>query len=212
MKDSSINILLFKAHAINMKNLTNVLSEEKEYIFNMECVDTIEEGIRFSNEHSIDVILMELTISNSIELEKFNRVYTELPDIPIIIFTGVYDRNTAIQALSIGAQDYLPPKNLDGERIIRSILYSIERNKIRIQLKEALDKIQTLSGLLPICAKCKNIRNDHGYWQQVEAYITTITDTTFTYSICPECIKKIYPEFYEKISKKATKHEEIIHI
>ena len=69
-----------------------------------------------------------------------------------------------------------------------------EENKRLIQkLQEALAKVKTLSGLLPICASCKKVRDDKGYWRQIEACIREHSDATFTHGICPECMKKLYP-------------------
>lgn len=65
------------------------------------------------------------------------------------------------------------------------------------ELREALSRVKTLSGLLPICASCKKIRDDKGYWNQIEAYISKHSTAEFSHGICPECAKKIYPEFYK---------------
>jgi hypothetical protein len=61
-------------------------------------------------------------------------------------------------------------------------------------LQDALANVKSLSGLLPICASCKKIRDDKGYWSQVESYIQSHSDATFTHGICPDCIKKFYPD------------------
>ncbi|MCP3943901.1 MAG: HAMP domain-containing protein [Desulfobacteraceae bacterium] len=63
------------------------------------------------------------------------------------------------------------------------------------ELKKALDDVTTLKGMLPICSGCKKIRDDSGYWQQIEAYISKYSDAAFSHGICPECMKKLYPEF-----------------
>ena len=67
----------------------------------------------------------------------------------------------------------------------------------RDKLQDALAEVKTLSGLLPICANCKKIRDDKGYWNQIEAYIRDHSEADFSHSICPECAKKLYPEFYK---------------
>jgi PAS domain S-box-containing protein len=64
------------------------------------------------------------------------------------------------------------------------------------ELQHALAEVKTLSGLLPICAACKKIRDDKGYWTQVEVYVREHSDADFTHSICPECARKLYPDFY----------------
>jgi len=65
-----------------------------------------------------------------------------------------------------------------------------EQQKLVAELKKALEDIKTLSGLIPICAWCKNVRDDAGYWQQVETYVQEHSDASFTHSICPNCMEK----------------------
>ena len=72
-----------------------------------------------------------------------------------------------------------------------------ERERLIGELKEALAKVKTLSGLIPICASCKKIRDDRGYWNQIESYIHEHSDADFSHGICPDCMKKLYPDFCE---------------
>ncbi|MBW2646716.1 MAG: PAS domain S-box protein, partial [Deltaproteobacteria bacterium] len=69
-----------------------------------------------------------------------------------------------------------------------------EREKLIKELKDALREVKTLSGLLPICASCKKIRDDKCYWNQIESYIRDHSEAEFSHSLCPECLKKLYPE------------------
>ena len=70
-----------------------------------------------------------------------------------------------------------------------------ERERLVSELREALAEVKTLSGFLPICASCKNIRDDAGYWQGIESYLSEHADVEFTHGICPACVSKLYPEF-----------------
>lgn len=70
-----------------------------------------------------------------------------------------------------------------------------DREKLIAKLQDALDKIKTLKGILPICASCKKIRDDKGYWNVIETYIKDHSEADFSHSICPDCAKKLYPEF-----------------
>jgi hypothetical protein len=63
------------------------------------------------------------------------------------------------------------------------------------ELQGALAKVKLLSGFLPICAACKKIRDDKGYWKQIESYIRDHSEAEFSHGICPDCAKKLYPEF-----------------
>jgi PAS domain S-box-containing protein len=74
-----------------------------------------------------------------------------------------------------------------------------EREKLHSKLQEAFDNIKTLKGLLPICANCKDIRDDKGYWNQIEAYIRDHSDAEFSHSICPDCAKKLYSDLKLKV-------------
>jgi hypothetical protein len=69
-----------------------------------------------------------------------------------------------------------------------------ERNQLILEMRRALADVKKLSGLLPICAACKRVRDDQGYWQQIEAYIRDRSDAEFSHSICPECARKLYPD------------------
>ena len=74
-----------------------------------------------------------------------------------------------------------------------------EREKLIKELQDAMDNIKTLKGLLPICSFCKKVRNDNGYWEQVEVYVRDHSDAKFTHGFCPDCLKERFPEFADDI-------------
>ena len=84
----------------------------------------------------------------------------------------------------------------------------LAREELIKNLQKALADVKTLSGMLPICAWCKKIRNDEGYWQKIEAYLKSHSDLDFTHSICHECAKKEYPELYPQIKEKLDNERE----
>jgi PAS domain S-box-containing protein len=75
-----------------------------------------------------------------------------------------------------------------------------EREALIIQLREALAHVQTLKGLIPICSHCKKMRDDKGYWHEVEVYVRDHSSAEFSHGLCEECLVKLYPEFYPKKS------------
>jgi PAS domain S-box-containing protein len=87
-------------------------------------------------------------------------------------------------------------------------LAELEQEKLILRLQSALDSIKILRGLLPICAWCKKIRDDRGYWKKVEDYIKEHTDASFTHGICPACLKKVDPETYEDLFGNTANREE----
>lgn len=80
-----------------------------------------------------------------------------------------------------------------------------EREELISSLQTALGQVKTLRGLLPICANCKKIRDDHGYWQDVAVYVREHTEAEFSHGICPDCMQKLYPEFYGKLANESDK-------
>ncbi|MEE9914153.1 MAG: PAS domain-containing protein [Deltaproteobacteria bacterium] len=72
-----------------------------------------------------------------------------------------------------------------------------DRETLIVELQQAMKKVKTLSGMLPICSSCKKIRDDQGYWNQIESYISDHSGAEFSHGICPECAKKLYPNFFK---------------
>ena len=97
---------------------------------------------------------------------------------------------------------YSGPIILHGEKVLYSIIYDIterkkqekEREELITKLEKALKEIKQLQGIIPICASCKQIRDDKGAWNQMEQYISKHSDAQFSHGICPECMEKLYPE------------------
>ncbi len=76
--------------------------------------------------------------------------------------------------------------------------YAMEREQLIAELKSALEQVKLLSGMISICASCKRIFNEQGAWQQLESYIQSHSEVKFTHGVCPECMKKLYPDFCER--------------
>jgi hypothetical protein len=79
---------------------------------------------------------------------------------------------------------------------------NLAKEELIFNLQRALAEVKTLSGLLPICSSCKKIRDDEGYWQQIEEYISRHSDLDFTHGICNDCVKDLYPEIYPEFKEK----------
>jgi PAS domain S-box-containing protein len=78
----------------------------------------------------------------------------------------------------------------------------VEKENLIAKLEKALSEVKMLSGMLPICASCKRIRDDKGYWNQIESYIKAHSEADFTHGMCPECAKKLYPDIFSDDSKR----------
>jgi DNA-binding NtrC family response regulator len=147
---------------------------------------------------AIDVAIVDLSLPDSSGLDTFFSFHKRHSTIPTIIITGARDQEMAFEAVRKGAQDYLfKSELLSSSAIVRSIRYAIERQRLMTELRMTLDHVKQLQGMLPICAVCKNIRDDQGYWSGVETYISKHLDVKFTHGVCPDCMEKHYLEFIE---------------
>ena len=126
----------------------------------------------------------------------------------IILLTAKGCKEDIVKGLDAGADDYVT-KPFDhaelrsriqvGKRVID--LQNQLATKVK-RLQNALAQVKQLRGLLPICMFCKKIRDDKNYWEQVENYIAKHSGAKFSHSICPDCMKKYYPEAYEEQEKR----------
>lgn len=101
-----------------------------------------------------------------------------------LTISAIKDANGRPMGASSIAYDITERKKIEDERI-----------KMIQQLNETLSKVRTLSGLLPICASCKKIRDDRGYWQKLETFVREHSNAEFSHSMCPECMERLYPDF-----------------
>jgi hypothetical protein len=102
------------------------------------------------------------------------------------VWQGVFNRAIALFAIWVTALLSLHRKEIEEKR----------EEAVR-EREQALEDVKILRGFLPICASCKKIRNDEGYWTQIEAYIHDHSEATFSHGICPACMRKLYPEVYD---------------
>ena len=92
------------------------------------------------------------------------------------------------------------------QALSRQVMVLLELRRVSARLAEALEHVKTLQGLLPICAWCKRIRDDKGYWDQIEAYFHKSTGADFTHGICPQCLEKAHAEWEHKRSATKAAH------
>ena len=150
------------------------------------------------NRH--EVYLVDYRLGERDGLELLREAIAGGCDAPIILLTGQGDREVDLQAMRAGAMDYLVKGRIDAALLARSIRYAMQRRHVERQreqligeLEVALARIKTLRGLLPICSSCKSIRDDKGYWNQLETYIGDHSDAEFSHGVCPSCLKRLYP-------------------
>jgi PAS domain S-box-containing protein len=154
----------------------------------------LKDMLGHTHEEFMGKKLWEIGAFKNTELQ--HKRYVRYEDLPLITKDG---REINVEFVS---NVYLVNSHKVIQCNIRDIterkLVEKERERLILELTEALSKVKILSGLLPICASCKKIRNDEGYWEQIEMYIRDHSEAEFSHSICPECTEKLYPEYHKK--------------
>lgn len=170
-------------------------------------VDTGEAALKKVGEIQPDLILMDIMIKGDIDgIEAATRI-REAYDIPVIFLTAYSDDPTFERAKITEPFGYLlkPFEERELRTTIEIALYKHrmekEREKLITELRAALTKVKVLTGLLPICASCKKIRDDQGYWSEVENYIRERSEAEFTHGFCPDCADRLLKGYLKNNSK-----------
>jgi DNA-binding response OmpR family regulator len=186
-----------------------ILSEALEGDCDVLFALTGKEALTTAYTEQIDLILLDLVLPDmsgyAVCRSLKNNPSTKA--VPVIFITAMGDTEQEAAGLELGAVDYIAKpfhlaivklrvKNHLELKAQRDVLE--QRNR---ELHEAIGKINLLSGLIPICANCKKIRNDSGYWEQIESYLKTHSGATFSHGLCPECASRAKEE-YSKAREK----------
>jgi PleD family two-component response regulator len=174
------------------------------------------EALEVASREKPDLMLLDVMMPDmgGYEVIKALKGNHKLRDMPVVFITALDKVDQETQGLELGAVDYITrPFNVGIVKLrvknhleLKSQRDMLARSNARLQ--EALAKIKTLRGLIPICAGCKRIRDDQGYWNQLESYISDHSDAEFSHGLCPECIRRLYPEYHAKLSQTEEKASE----
>lgn len=134
MDNTSIGILLIEDNPGDTRLIREALTEGKDVAFNLECADRLSIGLDRLTRGGIDVILLDLSLPDSHGLETFVSVYGQAREVPIVVLSGLDDETLAVKAVQEGAQDYLVKGQVDGNSLVRSIRYAIERKQLETEL------------------------------------------------------------------------------
>ena len=193
----ALRILIVEDNPADADLIREMLAQADLLHFEAESVQRLSGALARLERKDVDLVLMDLGLPDSQGLPTFHALRKAAPGIPVIVLSGNDDQELAIAAVRDGAQDYLVKGRFGGDLLVRAVRYALEREHLIMELREALARIKTLTGLLPICAGCKKIRDDKGYWSQVDSYITLHSEVKFTHSLCPDCMRRYFPEDFE---------------
>lgn len=172
-------------------NLKVLLSFLQEHDYRVYMVDSGQRALDILPKIQPDLVLLDVMMPgmNGFEICRRIKADKKLAALPIIFMTALDSVGDKVTGFSVGAVDYIT-KPFQQVEVLARINTHITLRKRERELEAALDEIKTLNGILPICSYCKQIRNDEGYWQQVEEYISEHSQAMFSHGVCPICYKK----------------------
>ena len=143
MDGKSIKVLLIEDSVFATRHTQKMLSAANSSEFNveLECADQLSTGLKRLAEDRIDIVLLDLTLPDSHDLDTFTSVHAQAPQMPIVVLTGLEDETLAVEAVHKGAQDYLVKGQLDSNLLKRSILYAIERKQGQEELRKSREHL-----------------------------------------------------------------------
>ena len=193
--------------------MIQTMAEEAGYTVVGRATDG-RQAVEMTDELHPDVVLMDIKMPYLDGIEAAEIIQDRCPT-PVVILTAYDTPEMLGKASSAGVGAFLakPPRAREISQAIVIArarfgdLLSLRRandvlHRRTKELEEALAKIKTLRGLIPICATCKRIRSDQGYWQQLEQYLAEHSEAEFTHGICPECLKQTEMEMNTIVDNK----------
>ena len=191
-----MTVLVADDHDINRKLLRTILKAEGydviEAANGADALDILEN----STQPLVGLMDWEMPQMEGIEVCRRARALPNPPPFFLVLVTVRDSKQDTVAGLLAGANDYIT-KPFDKTELLARVKVGAEMVQLQQalterveELKDALMRVKTLSGLLPICSYCKKIRDDQNYWQQVESYVGKHSEAQFSHSICPECYQE----------------------
>jgi diguanylate cyclase (GGDEF)-like protein len=146
MEGVPVRVLLVEDNPGDARLIREALRETKGVDFSLEVADTLAAGLERVAASDADIVLLDLSLPDAFGLDTYRRAHFDAPHVPIIVLTGNEDEALAVSAVNEGAQDFLSKRKLDGEVLVRSIRYAIERHRLLEQVRQ-LAIVDDLTGL-----------------------------------------------------------------
>ena len=215
------DILIIDDTPANLRLLFQILTAQN---YRVRPTVSGKQALEAARAATPDLILLDIMMPemDGYEVCQHLKANEQTRAVPVIFLSALSDTKNKISAFAAGGVDYIT-KPFQSEEVLARVqthltIHSLQKMlQIRneelqaknYELAAALAQVKRLSGLLPICASCKKIRNDEGYWQQVEVYIREHSEADFSHGICPECMQKFYPDQYQKLE---TRRQDILNV
>lgn len=181
-------ILIVEDELFNIKVLVDILKDE----YKVTVVKDGSKALEMASKNEYDLILLDILLPgmDGFTICEKLKENPKSQDIPVLFMTVKRDTNDIIKGFQIGAVDYLI-KPINYKELTARVKTHTNIRKTIEKLKNAQHEIRTLTGMLPICSHCKKIRDDKGYWNEVDEYFSSKSSLEFKENICPVCKAKL---------------------
>jgi len=195
---STISILLVEDNPADISLIKEYLSEKQSVRFELQEAGSLQTALALQSCTDFDVVLLDLGLPDSSGLDTARRIIAQAPETAVIILASPEYEEVALQAVYYGAEDHLHKKLLSATILNKSITYAIEHKKVLQEkfdvlsdLVLALEKIEYLESILPICVGCKKILHESNRWLPLEDYVKERSNPGTLRPICPDCLNDI---------------------
>jgi CheY-like chemotaxis protein len=187
------SILIVDDNPRNIQVLGATLRQEG---YSLSIVTNGPDALSLLKGVHIDLILLDVMMPGMSGFDVCRELKKEprTRDIPVIFLTALSDSEHMLEGFAVGGVDYVSKPFKSAELLARV--------KVHVSLRKAHQEIVRLQDILPICASCKKIRDDDGFWVQVEKYLSEHADLHFSHGICPDCIQRLYPDLVERMDRR----------
>lgn len=205
----AISVLYVEDEEITRSAVARML---KRRVLNVYEAENGQEGLEMYMQYRPDIVISDIRMPVLDGMEMSKEIKGLDKNSKIILTTAHSDAGILINSIEVGIDKYIL-KPLDMVSLFSSVekcaenimlekkiqQQNKEKDELIAKLQNALNKVKILSGLLPICSSCKKIRDDKGYWQQIESYVREHSEAQFTHGLCPDCLTKLYPNLIQDL-------------
>jgi len=205
----AISILYVEDEQVTRSAVARML---KRRVLTVYEAENGREGLDLYKQYRPDIVISDIRMPVLDGMEMSKEIKSLDKNSKIILTTAHSDASILLNSIEVGIDKYIM-KPLDMASLFSSVekcaenimlekkiqQQNKEKDELIARLQDALDNVKILSGILPICSSCKKIRDDKGYWQQIESYIREHSEAQFSHGLCPDCLKKLYPNLTQDL-------------
>jgi PAS domain S-box-containing protein/putative nucleotidyltransferase with HDIG domain len=200
MSGDRIKLLLIEDNPGDSRLIQMMLMESQKNLFDLEITDELSTGLARLSHGDIELVLLDLSLPDSQGLDTVIRTHTCAPEVSIVVLTGLDDEELALNALELGAQDYLVKGDMDGRMLSRGIRYAIERKRATVTLAKTNDLLSRAEQLGQIGSWEWDIAADQVIWSDGLYQIFGLTHQEFGATFAAY-LERVHPEARERVNK-----------